>query len=212
MRCVGQRTLTGAAALLQLVLGAGPSGATAAASLALTPLTLAMRHGGFSFRAMSSTEADATLLAGAAKAEVAMAGGPLVRQSSRRRIPSTPATGMELSARRGRRFMLVRSRGHRPARQLHTTAPACGSKQGQPRCGRRGFGGITLSGAFRRDTQVGLKNAAARRQRTVLCVAAGRAGRGSPAPLQRGLPRCRAPPPWPRHAPHSVGTGMRLRT
>ena len=35
-----------------------------------------MRHGGFDARATSSTETDVALLAGAAKAKVAMAGGP----------------------------------------------------------------------------------------------------------------------------------------
>ena len=96
-RRVEQRILAGAAVLLQLDPGEGPHGAAVAACPALMQVTLAIRHGGFGFRATSPVEADAALLAGAAKAEAAMADTP----ATRRRFMRATAASVAPRARHG---------------------------------------------------------------------------------------------------------------
>ena len=211
-RRVERRILTDAAALLQLTQGAGPSAATAAASLALVRITLAMRHGGFEFRATSLTDMGTALLAGAAKAEVAMTGGLLARR------PRKGASRAPLLQAWSRVHAEVAGLCQYAAEDIDlpegfTRQPACGSMRGQPRCGKRG--GATLSVASRHLHAGRYKGRCLRAQRRtcpVLCVPGGRAGHRAPVPFQRGLPRRRAPPPWSRHAPHGGAAGMRLRT
>jgi len=78
MRRVEQAILSAVAAIFRLPCSAaaGPAGARMPACLELQQLTLALRHGGFGFRATTAVEADAAFLAGASRAQAAMLGDP----------------------------------------------------------------------------------------------------------------------------------------
>lgn len=77
VRRVEQVLLAATAALFQLGSGEeGAAGLPAAPPRLLEQLTLPIRHGGFGLHTTSAVESDAALLAGAAKAQLAMADAP----------------------------------------------------------------------------------------------------------------------------------------
>jgi hypothetical protein len=78
MRRAEQAVLAAVAAIFRLPCeaAAGPAGSRMPACPELQQLTLALRHGGFGFRAATAVEADAAFLAGASRAQAAMLGHP----------------------------------------------------------------------------------------------------------------------------------------